>query len=130
MRVNMSYDKPGNAWIIRCEHAILRTPGDVDEWKALVVAEVDKAAGPWLLELDGLEVDMSVKDAYSRLLRELDQRYPPGLVPYGRGRGFTNTVLMLDGLRRPSRTIYPDRASAVAALTQGRHGPAPQRHAP
>ncbi len=124
MRVTIGYDPGLEACTVRSESAFLKNEGDVATWGRTVEAEL-AAAGRGrsylMIDLDGIEVDMAAREAFGSLVRQQLLRHAAAVRFFGKGAGFTTTVLLLESVRGPS-TLRPlaDEAAAREELARVR----------
>lgn len=124
MQIFLSFDKAAHAWTLSGKDVRLSCVRDVDAWERDLLVKL----GAWkdkrhylLMDLTGLEVDMSVMSRYGQVLQGLHGTYARDVFAYGQPLGFTSTVHMLECQRlNLSPQLYADRKSALNALTQVR----------
>lgn len=121
MRITITYDPAIDAWTAKSYDAVLRTQEAVDSWSDRIELELAKLGGRryLLVDLNGLEVEMRVKEAFGRAVRDRLLRHAAAVRFFGQGAGFTSTILMLESVKGPA-TMRPlaSRAEAAAELAR------------
>jgi hypothetical protein len=120
MWISVKYDRAVDAWVVHNKGVVLRTPSDVLEWRTKLVAELQKLEGErgfLLIDMQEMEVDISVKDEYGEVEKMLHEKYAREVLRFGESVGFTNTVLLLESakLQFPAN-LHPHRGAAERAL--------------
>lgn len=117
MLVTLTYDDTLHAFTARTDPATLRTAADVVAWGRELEAAIERAGAriaTVLVDLDGLEVEMAVKEEFGELCRTRLLAAAAALRFVGRGDGFTTTVLWLESVKGPA-CLRPLRATDVRA---------------
>jgi hypothetical protein len=124
MKVRIRYDRRVDAWTVEYEGVALRTNADVEEWRHLLVSQLEEkwrgSRAFLLVDLSSFSVEAQVSAEYRAVAKHVMDEYALGVVLYGTPGARTMAQIRLTSIMNRFGRVYPNRAGAIRVLSRMR----------